>query len=195
MAILFLETESFALEIILIFIKEFKSFYLLSFEKKQMELIEKQPRSISFTGNGAALFGILVVNILLMIVTLGFYYPWAKARKLRYLFAETEFDSNRFTFHGTGKEMFMGFLKAVLLFVVVYGCFIGGLLSRNPFLLFVSPILFIAAILFITPMAIHGSMRYRMSRTSWRGIHFGYRGNRGELTSKFVGGVLLTIAR
>ncbi len=157
-----------------------------------MELIQKQPRTLLFKGNGADLFGILIVNILLMIVTLGFYYPWAKARKLRYLYAETELDGNAFTFHGTGKEIFWGFLKSVVLLIVMYGAIILGALSRNPFLAIVTPLLFLLLFLFIVPLALHGSMRYRMSRSSWRGIHFGYRGDRWVMVKKFIMGLFLS---
>src|SRR3990167_1760278 len=43
------------------------------------------------------------------------------------------------------------------------------------------------------PLAIHGSYRYRMSRTSWRGIRFGYRGNRNELIKNFFTWIFYTI--
>ena len=39
---------------------------------------------LSFEGNGAELFGILMKNLLLNLLTLGIYYPWAKAKQLRY---------------------------------------------------------------------------------------------------------------
>lgn len=48
-------------------------------------------------------------------------------------------------------------------------------------------------IFLIIPLAIHGSYRYRMSRTSWRGIRFGYKGNRNELFALFWKGIFLTI--
>ena len=78
-----------------------------------MELITKEPRSLKFYGKGGALFGILIANFFLTIITLGLYYPWAKARKMKYLYAETELDNSRFNFHGTGQEMFKGFIKAI----------------------------------------------------------------------------------
>jgi uncharacterized membrane protein YjgN (DUF898 family) len=43
------------------------------------------------------------------------------------------------------------------------------------------------------PLAIHGSYRYRMSRTSWRGIRFGYRGNRNEFVKKFFKWIFFTL--
>jgi len=50
-----------------------------------------------------------------------------------------------------------------------------------------------AGLFAIMPFAIHGSYRYRMSRTSWRGIRFGYRGNRTELLKLFLKGIFLTV--
>jgi uncharacterized membrane protein YjgN (DUF898 family) len=50
-----------------------------------------------------------------------------------------------------------------------------------------------AGVLGIIPLAIHGSYRYRMSRTSWRGIRFGYRGNRNEFMVSFYKWVLYAV--
>ena len=41
---------------------------------------------LEFNGHGAELFGILLKNFLLSVLTLGIYYPWAKARQLRYYY-------------------------------------------------------------------------------------------------------------
>jgi len=44
-------------------------------------------RRPSFHGSGTALLGIHVVNVLLILLTLGVYYFWAKTRVRRYLFS------------------------------------------------------------------------------------------------------------
>ena len=44
---------------------------------------------ISFKGNGSEYFTIVIVNWLLTVITIGLYYPWAKARKLQYLYSAT----------------------------------------------------------------------------------------------------------
>ena len=72
---------------------------------------------LEFNGSGGAFFSVIMVNWLLTIVTLGFYYPWAKAKQLRYIYSATNLNSDSFSFHGTGKEMFKGFIKALLLFI------------------------------------------------------------------------------
>jgi uncharacterized membrane protein YjgN (DUF898 family) len=145
---------------------------------------------LTFYGNGSKYFGISIVNLLLMIITLGIYYPWAKANKLKYLYSEADFMGSRFAFHGTGKEIFKGFLKLILFIVIIYALLFLFIYLSMPILGF----LFIyLAIFAIVPLAIHGSLKYRMSRTSWRGIHFGYRGELKELNKIFYKNLFLTI--
>jgi len=151
------------------------------------------PQKLHFHGTGAALFGIQFVNILLTIVTLGLYYPWAKAATLRYMYQETDFLGTRFVFHGTGKEMFWGFIKAAAIIIALYSVYFAGIFLNNITLIIVGTVLLFGGLLLLMPMIIHGGMRYRMSRTSWRSIHFGYRGNLKALMFLFWKNVLLTI--
>ncbi|MDB5964421.1 MAG: hypothetical protein JWQ72_921, partial [Polaromonas sp.] len=44
---------------------------------------------IVFTGSGSEYFRIWIVNMLLMVVTFGFYFPWSKVRRLRFFFSNT----------------------------------------------------------------------------------------------------------
>ncbi|MEP7263642.1 MAG: YjgN family protein [Bacteroidota bacterium] len=145
---------------------------------------------ISFLGEGGEYFGVLIVNWLLTAITLGIYYPWAKARKLQFLFSATQFNGARFVFHGTGNEMFKGFIKAILIFVVLNALLAFFIWMQMPI---VGIIIFYLCILALIPIAIHGSYKYRMSRTSWRSIRFGYRGDRKELVMLFLKNILLTI--
>lgn len=151
---------------------------------------QAQKYQLQFFGDGGAYFKILIVNFILILLTLGFYYPWARAKKLRYIFGQAALNDEHFHFSGTGKEMFKGFIKFILYFVVIG--IIAGLLFK-----FVSPILAIPflyiGLLAIVPLVIHGSYRYRMSRTSYRGIRFGYRGDRNEFIGNFFKWLLLTI--
>jgi uncharacterized membrane protein YjgN (DUF898 family) len=146
--------------------------------------------ALTFNGDGGTYFGILILNALLTAVTFGFYYPWAKANKLQYLYASTELEGSRFAWHGTGKEMFKGFLKAVAA-VVVFAIVEGLLYSVG--LSLVAVIVYIAVLLAVIPYVIHSSSRYHWSRTTWRGIRFGYRGDRNEFIKKFVVDFLLTL--
>ncbi|MFT4664887.1 MAG: uncharacterized membrane protein YjgN (DUF898 family) [Polaribacter sp.] len=141
-------------------------------------------RPFSFTGQGSRFFGIWAVNIILTIITLGLYYPWAKAAVRRFMWNETTVAGDRFVFHGTGKEMFRGF-------IIAYGI-IFGLIA----LIFVFPmgiILFYIALLVLGPIAIYGGWRYRMSRTSYRGIYFSFKGDMQEFVKLYLKNLFLTI--
>ena len=61
---------------------------------------------IVFSGSGSEYFRIWIVNLLLMLVTLGIYYPWAKARRLRYFMGNTLIGGQPLGFHGDPKKMF-----------------------------------------------------------------------------------------
>ncbi|WP_207428076.1 YjgN family protein [Pedobacter sp. SYSU D00535] len=158
-----------------------------------METQETPVKQLAFLGNGSKLFSIYIVNLLLTAVTLGFYYPWAKASVLKYLYQETELEGSRFMFHGTGKEMFKGFIKAVAVFGVLYGILVAAQLSGDSSLILAGALVYLAGLLILIPLAVHGSMKYRMSRTSWRGIHFGYRGKLSDLMMLFIKGFVFTI--
>lgn len=146
--------------------------------------------NLDFHGIGSDYFVILIVNWLLTVVTLGLYYPWAKAKQIKYLYGATSLNNNRFQFSGTGKEMFIGFLKLIV-FLFLLGL-IAGIFAQSDNPVFAVIIIYVLLIGLI-PFAIHGSYRYRMSRSSWRGIRFGYRGNRGELVKIYLIGILLTL--
>jgi uncharacterized membrane protein YjgN (DUF898 family) len=145
-------------------------------------------RAPTFHGTGGSLFGIYIVNMLLSTVTMGIYYFWGKARVRKYLYSQTEFDGDRFSYHGTGKELFLGYLKAMLVLAGVWGTMV---LSQRYF----PPGQILAVIVFIglVPFALYGSMRFSMSRTSWRGIHFSFRGDLKELIKVYLLGSLLSI--
>lgn len=144
----------------------------------------------SFHGEGSKYFVIRLINALIQVITLNFYYPWAKAAKLDYLYEQTEFAGSRFKFHGSGKEMFIGYLKMLFIVAVIYGGFYWANATQQVILGF---LILYGGLILVYPLAIHGTVKYRLSRTSWRGIFFGYRGELGELFAKFFIGILLSI--
>lgn len=152
--------------------------------------------TLAFKGQGSELFSIQIVNIALMLVTLGLYYPWAKAKNLQYIYRKTELAGSPFTFHGTGKEMFKGFIKGIGIFAVLYAVLIYGTLQAQQeefgtYLICLA--IFVGGLSVLLPLAMHGMMRYRTSRTSWRGIHMGYRGTLGSMFKVFYLNLFFTI--
>lgn len=155
--------------------------------------MENQTHTIRLHGEGGKYFGILIVNLIFTILTLGLYYPWARAKNFQYLYGETEFAGSRFQFHGTGNEMFKGFIKAIAIVFVLGAVYNLSIMSKNGGIIVIGALVYALGLLTIIPLAIHGGLRYRMSRTSWRGIHLGYRGNLRELFGIWFKGFLLTV--
>jgi uncharacterized membrane protein YjgN (DUF898 family) len=158
------------------------------------ETDQGEVRQLFFHGSGGSLFGIHIVNMFLTVVTLGIYYFWAKVRVRKYLSSESEFEGDRFAYHGTGKELLVGFLKAVLVFgvpLVLLGI-IQEFLVRIPALRVVLGLVTYAAVLVLIPFAIVGARRYRLSRTSWREIRFSFRGRALDFIKLFVAGSFLS---
>jgi uncharacterized membrane protein YjgN (DUF898 family) len=145
---------------------------------------------MAFHGRGSEYFKILLVNSILTIITLGLYYPWAKERKLKYLYSKNTFEETPFVFSGTGKEMFKGFIRAVGILLFLFAAFFYLYLNGSVVTAF---LLLYGSLFALVPVALHGGYRYRMAKTTWKGIRFGYSGDRGELVGLFVKGLLLTL--
>jgi uncharacterized membrane protein YjgN (DUF898 family) len=150
-------------------------------------------KSLTFFGKGSNYLGIWVVNISLTILTLGLYYPWAVASIRKFIWAETELENNRFVFHGTGKEMFKGFIKVYLIVLVIFGIEFYGGISNNVLLSIIGYFLTSSIVFILVPLAIFGAVRYRLSRTSWRGIFFSFKGNLMAFLMLYMENMLYTI--
>jgi uncharacterized membrane protein YjgN (DUF898 family) len=151
-------------------------------------------RQLFFHGSGRSLFGIHIVNLLLTIISLGVYYFWGKVRVRSYLLSESEFEGDRFAYHGTGKELLIGFLKAVLLVGVPLALLkiVVPLLGRGPIFRTLAGVVSYLIIIVVIPFAMVGARRYRLSRTSWRGIRFSFRGEAKAFIKLFLTGSLLS---
>ena len=123
---------------------------------------------IEFTGSGSEYFRIWIVNLLLTVVTLGLYYPWAKVRRLRYFRGSTLVGGEPLDFHGDPKKM----LKGYLLVLVLFGLYsVAGKFSPTAgFIAF----LIVAG---IWPALLKSSMQFQMANTSWRGMRFRFVGS------------------
>jgi uncharacterized membrane protein YjgN (DUF898 family) len=151
-------------------------------------------KRLVFHGDGITLFGLYVVSLFLTLITLGVYYSWARARIRTYLLSQTEFDADRFAWHGTGKELFIGFLKVAALFLILYAVAAAVRFGwHHPASEVVLRLGGYIVGLILVPIAIVGARRYRLSRVSWRGIRFSFRGRAREFLSIFVAGTLLSV--
>ncbi|MDM5263649.1 YjgN family protein [Sulfurovum sp. XTW-4] len=142
-------------------------------------------KSLKFEGSGREYFKIWIVNVLLTIVTLGFYYPWAKVRNRRYFYANSILDGRNFEYHATGKQLFIGFLVAMSLFVVYV-----VIQQVSP----MGNLILIGALFVAIPWIIWRSMMFNMRMTSFSNVRFGFVGKlRDSYMNFFVYPALLMI--
>jgi uncharacterized membrane protein YjgN (DUF898 family) len=161
-----------------------------------MEIITEnhtEEKRFKYFGSGLEFAIIYFKNILLTIITLGLYYPWAKVELLKYHYQSIELDNSRFSFHATGKEVFKGFIKIYAIVIALYAFFICASQTQDLTLITTATILLYLFLLLIIPFAIHGAVRYRASRSSWKGIQFTYLGDRKELFLLYLKGIFFTI--
>ncbi len=166
-------------------------------EESQYEALPASTEEIhklTYFGSGGSLFGIYIINVFLTLVTFGIYSFWGRVKVHRYLMSQTEFEGDRLAYHGSGKELLLGFLKAM----VVFGIPMAVLVTVPDFLdlgelikISVGLVVYLL-IIFIIPFATVAARRYRMSRTSWRGIRFSFRGRVWDFFKIFVGGSMLS---
>jgi uncharacterized membrane protein YjgN (DUF898 family) len=123
--------------------------------------IESHP--LEFTATGSEYFRIWIVNLLLILVTVGIYLPWAKVRKLKYFYSNTRVDKHALDFHGEPKKMLRGTL-IVGVFFMVY--------SQAARLAPLAGVVALLALLAIWPLLFRASMKFRLANTSWRGMRF-----------------------
>jgi len=160
-------------------------------------------RAIEFTGDMRDYVRIAATNALLTLFTLFIYRSWAKARSRRYLWSNTRFIDDELQWTGTGKEMFIGFLF-VALFLGALGLAINiGLpalaIREGPAIAFLVLIGIYMLGMFLYGLARFRGLRYRLSRTTWRGIRggsddggwrYGVKAIGYYLAAFFVGGLL-----
>lgn len=132
---------------------------------------------IDFRAPLGPLLRLTLINALLIVITLTVYRFWAKTKVRRHLWAHTQVGGTPLEYTGTGLELFVGFLIALVVVLIPFGVF-----SALPVLLGASEgaqrawqLCIYLALIFLTGVAIHRARRYRLTRTRWRGI-------RGNLT-------------
>jgi uncharacterized membrane protein YjgN (DUF898 family) len=124
---------------------------------------------IIFTGSGGEYLRIWIVNLLLTVVTLGLYHPWATLRKLQYFHSNTVVAGYPLAFHAEPEPrkwlrgpLLVGALTLVYAAATKHATVATGLAG-----------LVIAA---IWPGLWCAALRSRMANTSWRGLRFQFKG-------------------
>jgi uncharacterized membrane protein YjgN (DUF898 family) len=140
-----------------------------------------------FTGTGPEYFKIWIVNLLLTLVTLGLYYPWAKTRRLQYFYSSTQLDGDPLEYDGSAIAMARGHA----LLAILAGVFCAASVYAKGLAL-----LFLLVLVTLLPALLHASQHYRLRHTTWRGLRFGFKGTQAQAYGAIlpligaVGGIL-----
>jgi uncharacterized membrane protein YjgN (DUF898 family) len=137
-----------------------------------------------YDGRLGELYGIYLRHLTLMVLTLGWSRFWGRTRLRRYLWNHVSVLGDRFEYRGRGIELFIGFvfvlvllgLWAGLMWLVWEYVFHEALLPGTG----VIDLFYLSVALIGVPLAFVGQyagLRYKLSRTRWRGIRCGMTGS------------------
>ena len=124
--------------------------------------------ALRFTGSGSEYFRLWIVNLLLTLLTLGLYHPWAKVRKLRYFYGNTLVGEHPLGFHADPRRMLRGYLLVALLLALYTA---AGHYSPGAGL---AAFVIVAA---VWPALLKATLQFRLANTSWRGLRFRFHGS------------------
>jgi uncharacterized membrane protein YjgN (DUF898 family) len=142
------------------------------------------PRRPVYDGSLGELYAIYLRHVVLMVLTLGWSRFWGRTRLRRYLWNHMSILGDRFEYRGRGRELLIGFLLAVLMLAGWAGLMWLAwvhVFHEKPFATFGIFDIFSLSVLVIGfPLAYVGhyaGLRYKLSRTRWRGIRCGMAGS------------------
>jgi uncharacterized membrane protein YjgN (DUF898 family) len=142
------------------------------------------PSQPVYDGRLGELYAIYLRHLALMLVTLGWSRFWGRTRIRRYVWNHMSVLGDRFEYRGRGRELLIGFLLALLLIAawagLMYVVWIY-VFHEKPFASFgMFDIFSLSVFLIGFPLAYVGhyaGLRYKLSRTRWRGIRCGMAGS------------------
>jgi len=149
------------------------------------------------SGTIGGILPITLLNALLNIVTLTLWRFWGRTRVRRYLWSTTTINGTPMEYTGSGWELFRSFIVVmVLVFLPIYGVFFAAQLLLPPeTVMLVFGLAYIPILIFFSwllGLAVWIARRYRLSRTTWRGIRFGQAGSANTYAWASVGYGLLS---
>ena len=146
-----------------------------------------------FLGDGRSLLNISLVNLIKTVFTLGIYRFWAKTIVRKYIWSQTLFVGDRFSYLGTGKELMRGAILfgAILILLGLINAYVFFTIGAVEGEMVSNLVSFI--ILALLPALLARAWRYRLSRTTWRNIRFSFRGRGMEAFVVYFIGVILTV--
>jgi len=154
------------------------------------------PPLLDFTASRGAFAMLLFRVSVLTTLTLGIYRFWGRTHVRRYLWARTRLFGEPLEYTGLASELLVGFLVALACLAPLGFSYalIDALLGPGADATRATlEAIYYAVLLSLFQVARFRMWRYRLSRTSWRGIRFGLDGSTWQYLSLAVGWSLVTV--
>lgn len=123
-----------------------------------------------FTGTARQLFGIHFVNILLSLITLGIWIPWARVRNRRFFYGNTRALDDGIDYLATGFALFKGW---ILVLVAILTFYVTPYFAEDlPYAQEGLSVLF----MLVYPWALTKSIYFNARNLAWRDVRFDWKG-------------------
>ncbi len=154
-------------------------------------------RPLSYVAQASDYALLIYKNALLTVLTIGIYRFWGKTNKRKFIWSHLVLEGSRFQYTGTAKHLYMGFAKFVVpafILWVLIGNVIELLVGNLALPIVAALVLFHWGLLFWAGFALrYLSLRYWISNTKFRGVHFRFGGNFSKYIKEALIGSLFTL--
>ncbi|MBB4198198.1 hypothetical protein CCR94_09490 [Rhodoblastus sphagnicola] len=132
---------------------------------------DRTPQALAFADRAGAFSRLAVHGALLELVTFGFYRFWLNTDVRRHLWAHTTVGGDALEYTGRARELLIGFLMALAILAPVYfAYFLLGVEAERAKTFGSTPLVLVFFL--FGQFAVYRARRYRLTRTSWRGVRF-----------------------
>lgn len=111
------------------------------------------------------------MNICLTIITLGIYSAWAKVRRKRYFYSNTQLNVSSFDYLASPGSILKGR-------IIVFVAFVVYSIAKDfaP----IAALVILAVLLFVLPVIVIRALRFNAVNSSYRNVRFGFAAKYGE---------------
>lgn len=141
-------------------------------------------RRFEFHGNGSEYFGIWISNLVLTIITIGFYAPWAKVRRLRYFYGHTKLANRAFDFTGVPTKILAGrLIAAAVYFTFAFGGQYSPKVAIAGFIL----------LFLVLPWLLRATFRFNARNSKYSNSRLFFSGSTAEIYKTLLLCLLITV--
>lgn len=145
---------------------------------------EARPLELSFHATAKEYFRIWGVNVVLTVLTLGLYGPWAKVRSRQYFYGSTRLEGAPFHYDASPITILKGRLVSTALVAGYYVAIAQGIDLKPYALALAVPVL---------PWIVVRAYRFEAGHSIYRGRRFAFHGEYGSALRVGLGALLLAL--